>query len=276
MKKASLKTVLSLLIFAVFTTNPEISICQNLLNGPRKIVIDAKRDLLYVSNGNTGDVVQIDSVGKQKMLFAGAGFIDGMEIIGDILYGVSANRTVKAYDLVTKQLVLSATVPGFPTDPLTTIVYDSAGHLFISCPSLNTIYRMPLDGDTSWVFAKDHGLNNPNGMFLEKDKDRLIVMNATAPLSKILSVNLSDSTITNLANIDFKQPTGIVRDTANIYFICGYYMNGIYKITIEKTQTVNVFQKIPSTVYLTYDNRDHSLLYVNTESNRWGKILLRK
>jgi hypothetical protein len=54
---------------------PANGFTQNLLNGPQKIVIDIKRNILLVSNANSGDLIQIDSIGKQTY------FINGENIV---------------------------------------------------------------------------------------------------------------------------------------------------------------------------------------------------
>ena len=129
---------------------PAICEAQNLLRAPQKIVIDEARDRLLVSNFNTGDIVQIDSSGTQSYFVQGANFVDGLEIVGDTVYGVGNNRNVRAYDLVTKQLVMNITLTGSGGNYLSSITSDSSGHLFISCPSLDEIYKLRIS-DQSWT-----------------------------------------------------------------------------------------------------------------------------
>jgi hypothetical protein len=81
----SLLTVLCLFLIS-FT-----GFSQNLLNGPQKIVIDTKHNRLLVSNANTGDLIQIDNAGNQSYFIQGADFVDGMEIVGDNVYGIGNN-----------------------------------------------------------------------------------------------------------------------------------------------------------------------------------------
>ena len=83
--------LIGFLLFQVFIM-PESGNTQNLLNGPQKIAVDAKRNRLLVSNANSGDLVQIDSTGKQDYFVRGADFVDGLEIIGDTVYGIGNHR----------------------------------------------------------------------------------------------------------------------------------------------------------------------------------------
>jgi len=152
---------------------PSATFAQNLLKGPQKAVIDTKRNRLIVSNYDSGDLVQIDSTGKQTYFVQGANFVDGLEIVGDTLYGVGNTRKIRAYNLETKELFLDYSIPGPAYAYLSSITSDSAGTLFISCPQSNKIYLMSTSGlprPIIWEFASNNGLNKPNGILLEKEK----------------------------------------------------------------------------------------------------------
>jgi hypothetical protein len=124
-----------------------------------------------VSNANSGDLIQIDRAGNQTYFVQVAYFIDGIAIVGDTVFGVGSKRNIKANNLITKQLVFDFTFPESPSNYLSSITYDSTEHLFISCPLLNEIYRMNTNDLSYWVFAKDNGLDKPNGILLEKQKN---------------------------------------------------------------------------------------------------------
>ena len=81
-----MKTILTInfLLISLIFVMPLVSDAQDLLNGPQKVVIDSERDRLLVSNFNTGDIVEIDSDGNETYFLQGAGFIDGLEIVGDV------------------------------------------------------------------------------------------------------------------------------------------------------------------------------------------------
>jgi DNA-binding beta-propeller fold protein YncE len=274
MRNKTIKNSLLGIIVLLVSLVPSNGYTQNLLNGPQKIVIDTKRNRLLVSNANSGDLIQIDSIGTQTYFIQGANFIDGMEIVGDTVYGVGNNRKIKAYNLVTKQLVLDFTLQGSPTDYLSSIAFDSKGHLFISCPLLNEIYRMRINDLSYWVFAKDSGLNKPNGILLEKEKNRIVIID-DSPDSKIHAVNLADSSVSTLYSTSFDSPDGIVRDKLGNYYIGGYYLKGIFKIDLESGEAFELFFKGSSMVYPTYDERNHSILVTHYDSNTWERIPLK-
>ena len=80
---------------------PLVSFGQSLLRDPQKVIIDKKagrvgytRNRLLVSNFGNGSIVEIDTAGNQSIFISGAGFVDGLEIVGENVYGVGNNRMV--------------------------------------------------------------------------------------------------------------------------------------------------------------------------------------
>ena len=271
MKQHNLLFLLLLLSGLLFSEFPAKT--QNLLNGPQKIVIDKKRNRMLVSNANSGDLVQIDSTGNQSCFVQGADFVDGIEIIGDTVYGVGSNRKIKAYNLVNRQLVIDFTIPGAPSDYLSSIASDSTGHLFISCPLLNEIYRMNINNLSYWVFAGGNGLNKPNGILLERDNNRIVVID-DSPDSKIHAISLADSTVTTLCSTSLYSPDGIIRDKSGNYYVGGYYLQGMFRIDAEFRQAVQLFYRGNNIVYPTFDERDNSILVTHYDANTWERIFL--
>lgn len=261
----------------IFLLSPAICKAQNLLSEPQKIVVDAKRNRLLVSNFRTGDIVQIDSSGNQSYFVADANFVDGLEIVGDTVYGVGNGRNVRGYDLVTKRLVLFVTIPGAGNNYLSSITSDSSGHFFISCPRLNTIYKMRISDRSVWIFASANGLNKPNGILLEKEKNRIVVIDDSGA-SKVHAISLMDSTVSTLITTTLDRPDGIVRDKSGDYYIGGYYLPGIYKLDSDFSQPPVLFwdddRVNPSFIYPTYDAVDNSLLVTLYSYNSWQRIYL--
>jgi sugar lactone lactonase YvrE len=252
---------------------PANGFTQNLLNGPQKIVIDIKRNRLLVSNANSGDLIQIDSIGNQTYFIKGADFVDGIEIVDDIIYGVGSNRKIRAYNLKTKQLVLDFTMPGSPSNYLSSVTYDSKGYLFISCPLLNEIYRMSIKNHSFWVFAKNNGLNKPNGILLEKEKNRIVVID-DSPNSKIHAISLADSSVSTLYTTTLNSPDGIIRDRSGNHYIGGYYLKGMFKTDSEFRNDIELFYEGNNIVYPTYDNSNNSILITHYDANTWERVPL--
>jgi hypothetical protein len=268
------KLTIKCLLASLALLLPAFTESQNLLNAPQKIVIDALRNRLLVSNFNTGDIIQIDTAGNQAYFVQGAGFIDGMEIVGDTVYGVADGRKIKAYDLVTKQLVMDLTLAGSASDYLSSISSDSAGHLFISCPFQNVVYKLRIRDRAYWVFAQNNGLTKPNGILLEKDKNRIVVVGDAPAPSSVCAVGLSDSAVSIITTTTLNSPDGIVRDKYGYHYIAGYYLAGIYKTDAGFGQAPQLFFPGNSMVYPTYDKSDNSLLVTHYNTNTWERVPL--
>lgn len=263
------------LIVSIILLIPFIGEAQNLLKNPQKIAIDSKRNRLLVSNGGSGNIVQIDSSGKQSYFVQGANFWDGMEIVGDTIYGAGKSGDLRAYDLVTRQNVMNIPFTGSSANYLSSIVSDSAGHLFISCPRLNIIYKMNISDHSFWIFTKDHGLLFPNGILLEKEKNRIVVIDDSPSPSKIHAISLTDSTaVTTLATTTLTQPDGIVRDNKGWYYIGGYYLPGIYRVDSNFSQPPSLYHPGSHFVYPTYDEVNNSLLLTLYNANSWERFSL--
>ncbi|MFA6402157.1 MAG: hypothetical protein WCX31_11120 [Salinivirgaceae bacterium] len=203
---------LSLLMLIAFASTAQI-----LLNGPQKIVIDVPRNRLLVSNFNDGNLVVIDSAGNQSLFVPNADFIDGLEIVGDTIFGVGSNRFIHAYNLETRKLVWNIKIPG--TSYLSSITSDSAGCLFISCPKLNKIYKLRISDQSYWEFASNNGLKNPNGILLEKEKNRIVTIGDSPSPSLIQTISLSDSSVSTLATTKFSSTDGITRDKFGYHYL---------------------------------------------------------
>ena len=190
------------------------------------------------------------------------------------VYGVGSNRIVRAYDLDTKDLLMTVTFTGAGSNYLSSITYDSAGHLFISCPKLNEIYRMRISDQEYWIYAKDDGLVKPNGIFLEIDNDRIVVIDDSPGSSLIHAISLSDSSVSTLASTNLDRPDGIVRDKDGYYYIGGYYLPGLYRMEPDFSLPPELFFPGVKMIYPTYDASDHSLLVTHYQANTWERVPL--
>jgi len=245
---------------------------QNLLNGPQKIILDKEHNRYLVSNFNTGDIIQIDSFGNQDYFVQAANFFDGLEIVGDTVFGIGQNRKITAYNLTTKQLVMGITLPGSTNNYLSSITSDSAGHLFISCPALNTIYKFRISDQAYWVFAENNGLNRPNGILLEKENNRIVVIDDSPNNSTIHAISLSDSTVSDLMTNNFNCPDGIIRDNNGFYYVGGYYLPGLYRIDPDFSGEPELFFESSHLIYPTYYETNNSILVTLYGDGDWAEI----
>jgi hypothetical protein len=250
---------------------PAACAAQDLLRGPQKIVIDVAHDRLLVSNDSTGDIVAIDSTGHQTYFVQGAGFVDGMEIAGNRVYGVTRARRVKAYDLDSASVAASVAIPG--AGYLSSIVADSSGHLFISCPPKDEIYKLRLSDMAFWTFVGGHVTDAPNGMIFQAAANRLVVIEDRAnPV--VRAVSLADSAVTPLATLTLGGADGIAQDLNGNYYVTGYYLDGVYKYDEDFSQPPQMIFAGSGIVYPTYDASDNSLLVTCYDTSTWERIPL--
>ena len=262
------------LLLVICLAIPLSAQAQNLLDEPQKIVVDAEHDRLLVSNFGNGAIVQIDNENNQSYFIENAGFVDGLEIVGNTIYGVGHSRKLYAYNLDTREQVLDFHFSGLDSNYLSSVTSDSAGHLFISCPALHTIYKFRISDNSYGVFAQGNGLNRPNGILLEIENNRIVVIDDSPDASIIHAISLSDATVTTLATTSFDRPDGVVRDAFGAYYIGGYYLPGLYKIDADFSEEPEMFFAGSHMVYPTYDPRDHSLLITYYGSDGWDWIML--
>ncbi len=263
-----------ILTFVIFVST--ISFAQNYLNQPQKVVIDAPRNRILVSNYATGDIIAIAPDGTQTPFVLDANFVDGMDIVGDTLIGVGNDRHVIAYNLVTKELLYDVILPTETTNDnyLSSVCADSTGNVFISCPGENDIIRFNIKDRTSWSFAKDGGLNRPNGIWLERENNRIVVIDDSPATSIIHAISLIDSIVTDLDTNNFNRPDGIIRANDGFYYVAGYYLDGIYKISPDFLgEPVNIYHET-NMVYPTYNCLNNSIFTADFEQDTIFEIFL--
>ncbi len=265
---------LHLIIILGILVTPFICYGEGLLNHPQKIVIDSARNRLLVSNEGDGSIVMIDSLGHEEYFVQNAGFIDGMDIVGDTLYGVGNQRALIAYDLNTGAQVMYKNFSGPGSHYLSSVTSDSTGHLFISCPPRNTIYKFRISDQSYWIFAINDSLNQPNGILLERDKNRLVIIDDSEDTSLIHAISLTDSTVTTLARTNFDSPDGIVRDKFNNYIVGGFSLPGLYRFNPDFSGDPVMFFSGSSMVYPTYDPSNHSILITHYTQSTWERVML--
>ncbi len=265
------KTMAKGLLFALILFLPAICMAECELDAPQKIVIDTAHNRLLVSNFDTGDITQIDDSGNEDCLAQGAGFIDGMEIVGYNVYGAADPKSIKVYDLETGFPIQMETISG--TGYLSSIVKDNSGHLYISCPPGDEIYKMRVSDLSYWTFVGGSALNKPNGMIFQEEENRLIVVE-DRPNPSIKAINLADSTVTTLTTTTLIGADGIAEDMVGNYYVTGYYLPAVYRFDSDFSQPPEIIYEEDGLVYPTYDASDNSLLITDYNDNTWVRISL--
>lgn len=264
------------IIFSTLVFMPFLIEAQNLLSAPQKIVIDAEHNRYLVSNfGGGGDLVQIDSTGNQSYFVENAGMNDAMQIVGKAVYGSGAgeNGSVLGYDLETGDLVMDLQIAG--TRHISGFEVDSLGILYVSERFGDRIFKINPKTNEYWVFAEGNGINQPNGLLYEPEKNRLLVL-IDQPEMPTYAINLTDSTvfIATTATKSINGSDGICKDKYGSYYITGYYLPGVYRFDSTFTNPPEMILKGNNIVYPTYDVDNHSILLTHYNDNAWSSLSL--
>jgi len=262
----------NLLLILIVTTFAIQTHAQNLLNDPQKIVIDQARNRFIVSNFVAGgDLIAIDSVRNQSPFVENAGMVDGLHIVGDTVYGSGPypSGKVRGFSLETGEMVMDLALTG--VQHLSSFISDSMGILYASERFGDRIFKINPKTQEYWVFAESGGLDEPNGLLLEPEYDRLLVcLDQTNP--SILAVSLSDSSVSLIATPAINGSDGIDKDPDGNYYITGYYLPGIYKFTPDFSGEPELFFIGDHIVYPTYNEKNNSFLVTLYNDDAWAEI----
>lgn len=231
---------------------------------PESVVLDKKRNILYVSNvnGNPNDVdangyiSQLGLDGKviTQHWIDGLNGPKGMAIVGDILYVADINELV-AIDLASNKI--SQRYVAKDAKFLNDVAADQAGNVYVSDMLTNTIYRLSNNTFASWI--NDQQLEFPNGLLVEGDN--LILGSwgvmtdgfATAIPGHLKTIAISTKAITSLGdatpvgNLD-----GVEADGEGNYFVTDWMVGKLLHITPAGIST--------TLLSLTQGSADHTVL----------------
>ncbi|MCX6227368.1 MAG: SMP-30/gluconolactonase/LRE family protein [Bacteroidia bacterium] len=198
---------------------------KNLLNKPESILFDEAHHRYLFSNYETGDIVQIDSTGKQSILVKDKGAIQGLVIVGNAVY-VGARNSVRGFDLTTGEMVMNVAVPNVSN--LNDVTADDAGNLYASDVFGTRIIKIRIS-DQSWsVFVDGQGIAWPNGIFFDRPNNRILVCSFRKN-SPIQAINVSDSTVSTLAETTISNCDGITVDRYGRCYVTSWPTKSIYR-----------------------------------------------
>ena len=150
---------------------------DTLLQTPESVILDKKRDILYITNLNfeprkkdgNGFISKMDKTGKITELrwIEGLSSPKGMAIVGDTLFAADVDEIV-LMDINKGEIIRKIPIKG--AGMLNDITSDEQGNLYFSDTDRNKIHKYSGGKVTEWITA---GLNGPNGLLY--DGSRLLV-----------------------------------------------------------------------------------------------------
>ena len=256
--------------FSVFFFFNLISYGQNLLNNPESVVFDAANNRYLVSNWGDGAIIQIDSLGNQTYFsdtLLNKFKVAGLYIYGDTLLaaaGDAPNAGLFGFNLKTDKQIFHIILPdiGLPND----ITSDKGGHIYVTDYWGDKLYKVVNRIPSVMI---QEGLNYPNGLFYDKNKDRLLILSVMGEGAPIFSIDLIDSSLTTLIKTGLVGGTdGITMDSEGNIYISEWEGDNIYKFSKDLSESPVIYSSghnDPADIYL--DKTNNLLLVPNFRSN---------
>jgi 3-oxoadipate enol-lactonase len=210
-----------------------------LLKEPESIVYDKSHERYLLSNYSTGNIVQVDGNGKQTLLVENQNAIQGLEIVGNVVY-VGARNSVRGFDLETGEMVMNVSVEGVTN--LNDVTADDAGNLYAGDVFGTKIIKIRIADSSYSVFVDGQGIDHPNGIFYDRANNRILVCSYRKN-SPIQSISLADSAVTTLANTSISECDGIVLDKYGRCYVTSWETLSIYRFDKDFSNPPTVFYK---------------------------------
>ena len=232
------------------------------LKNPESVAYASKQNVLLVSNVNgkpdqkdqngflskvspsNGSIIQLNWI-------AGLNAPKGIAISNDNskLY-VSDITDLVEIDIASGKIIKRFNAPGSAF--LNDVVADNRGNIYVSDTITNTIYKLDTNlGDSTpslQIWLQSPQLNGPNGLYIDNNKNKLIVV-SLGPLSKpgggVEVIDIKNKTISSLGKAGITSPfgglDGIVSDaTETHYYVTDNPAGKVYDVNADGTGYVTL------------------------------------
>jgi len=267
MEQFQIKMATPFIIFLLFNL---FSYAQNLLNNPESVVFDPANERYIISNWGDGGIVQIDSLGNQTYFsdtLLNKFKVAGLYIYGDTLLaaaGDAPNAGLFGFNLKTDKQIFHIILPdiGLPND----ITSDKQGHIYVTDYWGDKLYKVVNRIPSVMI---QEGLNYPNGLFYDQNKDRLLILSVMGKGAPVFSIDLTDSSLKTLVETGLVGGTdGITMDEKGNIYISEWEGDNIYKFSKGLSELPVIYSSghnDPADIY--FDDINGLLVIPNFGSN---------
>ena len=210
---------------------------KNLLNKPESMIYDKVHKRYLFSNYGSGNIIQVDNKGKQSILVENKKAIQGLEIVGNVVY-VGAQNSIRGFDLETGDIVMDVAVEGVSN--LNDVTADDKGNLYAGDVFGTKIIKINIKDKSYSVFVDGKGIDHPNGIFFDKLSNRIFVCSFRNNFP-IQAINLADASVTTLASTNLNNGDGIVLDKYGRCYVTSWETKSIYRFDKDFSEPPRIF-----------------------------------
>lgn len=211
---------------------------------PESAAYDSSTNRYFVSNYETGNIIQIDSAGEKTYFQKGLSKSLGMVISDSTLYVVTNLKMIKGFNLKDGRTVFKVQIN--ESKFLNDITCDNSENLYVTDSNDKTIYKINITTQTYSVFVKTE-LDNPNGIIYDRRNNRLVLCYFRKN-AQIDEVSLKDSKLTTIAQTKFDNLDGISMDELGNFYISSWGL-GSFKTGFSREGIIykydNLFKEDP-------------------------------
>jgi sugar lactone lactonase YvrE len=256
MRKTAICAIIALVTIAGLSTidtissDPEVSLekkweTDRVLKVPESVLYDRARNIIYVANINgtpadkdgNGFISKLSVDGKIENLqwVTGLDAPKGMGVYKNRLYVTDISSIVEI-DIDRGKILKRYDIGGkFLND----ITVDTTGRVYVSDMAADRIYRLAGGRVTTWMSSE--GLQNPNGLFIEKNR----LMVASKGGGNIKIIDIRKKSIKDWTSIG-GNPDGLVSDGRGNYLLSSW--NGEVYFIKSSGEKVRLFDTRASNI----------------------------
>ncbi|MBD3170045.1 MAG: T9SS type A sorting domain-containing protein [candidate division Zixibacteria bacterium] len=217
------KLILMACLLALLT--PVSIFAEGLFSGPESVAFDSIRNRYLVSNYYNGKIVAVDADGNHSYFKEGFAHCFGNHIYGDILY-VSADNQLVGLSLETADTVFSIAIPA--NNNLDGNTHDDDGYIYV-VDTGGGIFKVDPVNHSYSIFVGSGLSNYPQDIVFDRFNNRLVLACYTTR-APILTIDISDSTVSEPFNYFPGNLDGISIDAEGNFYISSHQGGGIWKI----------------------------------------------